>query len=84
VNAPEFNKLNVGMTVRTRRSVSEALRKRTTFNPVAFLFDSADYAFLHVGKFMQLEPNKLIDVRAELDPMTGNEIGTVWHLSVFE
>jgi hypothetical protein len=46
------------------------------------LIDCTDYAFLYVKEFVQLEPDKLIDVGAELDSLAGNKIRIVWHLVV--
>jgi hypothetical protein len=81
-NAFEFNELNIGMNVSTRRGVPQVLCKRTAFNPVAVLVDCTDYTFLHVREFVQFEPDKLVDVGAELDSLAGNKIGNVWHLVV--
>jgi hypothetical protein len=82
VNAFEFNELNIGVNVSPRRGIPQVLRKRTAFNPVAVLVDCTDYSFLHVRKFVQLEPDELVDVTAELDSLAGNKIGNVWHLVV--
>jgi hypothetical protein len=43
------------------------------------LVDGTDYAFLHVSKFVQFEPDKLIDVRTELYSLAGNKVGNVCH-----
>jgi len=43
------------------------------------LVDGTDYAFLYVSEFVQLEPDKLIDVGTELYSLAGNKIGNVCH-----
>ena len=43
------------------------------------LVDGTNYAFLYVSEFVQLEPDKLIDVGTELYSLAGNKIGNVCH-----
>ena len=41
------------------------------------LVNSTDYDLLHVGDLVQLEPDKLIDLRTQLDSLAGNKVGIV-------
>jgi hypothetical protein len=72
VNAFEFDELDLGLSVSAWRCVLQVLGECTAFDPVAVLIKSADYALLHICEFVQLEPDKLIYVRTEVDSLA-------WH-----